>query len=422
MKTLTLKKFGALAVLCALATAVLPAADGFGVTFDLSTDLLRVTSYTDVPAGEAKPDVYVDSLDSSSFDDSELRFSYDGDTFGGAITLGFADDSAPSLEFDEVYGWIGLLGNKVKLTAGIFDNGDGINPYDDVIDDYDMGVFGFGSDFSGNDNGTPEGGSSVFLSNGILTDLHFGAHTLQLLFGPNIDPRDIPGTSGLEAGDPRFISNYGARFYTSLGFGTLALQYKLSQTPATLVNGTVFTYNEHTFGVYADITALSGLGLTVGYTGFIPAVDASGYDPSLLNGVDIRGVIKAGDRLSIHTHNNLSFAKGGSKDAFLPSTTMFKLYDAFYFAVDAGNGLSIIPKITNFFQQTKEDNAEGVTYDKVSAGVDVKKALNDRVSIKCGIDFALRSMSDLKSNGDVNGDTTETAMQFSVPVGVTISW
>jgi hypothetical protein len=419
MKTLAFKKIGAFAVLCAVATAALFAADGLDVTFDLSTSLLRVTSFLDMPAGSTKPDVFVDSFATSTFDDSEIKFSYDGETYGGALTLGFEDSATPAFEFDEVYGWIKPFGNVVKFTGGIFDNNDGINLYDDVIDDYDMGIFGFKSRFLDGADGTPEGNTSIFLSNGFLTDLSFGAFTLQLLLGPNLDARQVNAPS---SDDPRYLINYGVRFYTPVkGFGTIAAQYKLSQTPFT-ESSAIVAYAEHTFGIYADITAADNLGLTIGYTGLLPTLDVSGAKNSLVNGIDLRGVFTGISGVAIHTHNNLTFAKGSNKDAVIGDRSVFFLYDAIALDIDLGNGLSLIPEINYKHQEITENNVSGEFFDSYGVKADFKKTVNDHASIKCGLAFGLESGGSLDSNGKKVGDSVTTTAQFSVPVGMTIKW
>ncbi|MDR1399767.1 MAG: hypothetical protein LBJ41_07595 [Treponema sp.] len=95
------------------------------------------------------------------------------------------------------------------------------------------------------------------------------------------------------------------RVIADIGAGTISALFKTFQWPATVVDGVEKVLledpidyedqytkgtkqNYHTFGVYFDLTAVENLGVSLGYTGFLPTFDASGVDNVLWSGIDLR--------------------------------------------------------------------------------------------------------------------------------------
>jgi hypothetical protein len=247
-------------------------------------------------------------------DETKLGFSFEHEFWGATVSLKFGngylrllDDETgemladPVLTLDELYGWVKPFGPWVTFTGGIFENTDGIADYTDDIDEYDMGVFVFGE---GGGLFTEPGGiyTNPGLTNGFLTGIAAGPVTLQFLLGSNYSGEsatalgnEVLGTmyqmfgqtlSPIET-DERWY-RLGGRLIIDAGVGTFAALFKISQWPMAIANPFQALVgdapypgdkiNWTTFGGYFDFTAVENLGVSVGYTGFLPQNDDGDVD------------------------------------------------------------------------------------------------------------------------------------------------
>jgi hypothetical protein len=404
----------------------------------------------------------VDSLTDVGFDEDEsvISVGYERDLFGGAASLAFGQETLRFLDgeiadmfgrsplsIDELYVWIKPFGEHFKFTGGIFENTDGIADYADDIDNFDMGVFIFSEE--GGAFGEPEEITGGALANGFLTDAVFGPVTLQFLLAPNYskESASVLGTDilntlapnwGAVAADARFF-RIGGRIIADVGVGTVSAMFKTFQWPMTLTNEAMrleammagnpapnpfggSKVNYMTFGAYADITALENLGLSLGYTGFTMASNASGVDNILWNGIDLRAAWTGIPGLSISTHNNFSFAKGVEHDWIGALTGKDSYFLTIYNAVGATKELtekfSINAEVGNVFSHTDAGSAGGIKTDSLWVGAKLIAKVTENAEFEAG--FKTDVLSNTTSGA--YGSDDDTRAVFSIPVGITISF
>ena len=225
----------------------------------------------------------------------------------------------------------------------------------------------------------------------------------------------------------------------------------------------------HAFGIYANVnldTIVSGLGVSVGYSGYTAArenqkgglaggaaTDATRYVFPYLNGIDLRVKFGAGP-LALTFNNNFSFSAVTNDDDEL----------TYYYGYDYANGL-FVDQNTNGAGRAKKDytasyfamyNALGVTYtvsDQLSANVSigntlrtynetdehitaskvvtdtvtdtftavagVKYAFTDNVSLQSGLAFKVEGNSAQITNSTSQDWGTFT---FGIPIRFKVSW
>jgi hypothetical protein len=422
--------------------------DKISLTIDFNASILS-----------ADTDGVADSLTDVGFDEDESLISvgYESDLFGGAASLAFGQETLRifygefadmlgegPLSIDELYVWIKPFGEHFKFTGGIFENTDGIADYTDDIDNFDMGVFIRGED--GAPFSEPEEITGGALANGFLADAVFGPVTLQFLLGPNHSKEsatvlgndlfgDVANWTDIEA-EGRFF-RFGGKVIADIGVGTVSAMFKSFRWPMAIFNGDEFIedikaannytpyggskMNNMTFGAYADITALENLGLSLGYTGFMMASNASGVDNILWNGIDLRASWTGIPGLSISTHNNFSFAKGVEDDWTDVLTSEDSYFLTIYNAVGATKELtekfSVNVEIGNVFSHTDNGSSGGIKDDNLWIGAKLIARVTENAEFEAGFktDVLLGSASGGYSAGD-------NKAVFSIPVGITVSF
>jgi hypothetical protein len=346
-------------VLCLMAVVFL-GAPLFGQPGESLADKLSFELEFNASVLSIDSDGVVDSMIDSGFneDGTKIGIAYEDEIWGASAALKFGNENlrflsgeigemfgGSPLALDELYGWVKPFGKHFKFTGGIFENTDGVADYTDDIDDFSMGVFiyGEGSDVFVE----PEETTNATLTNGFLSEATFGPVTLQLLLAPNYSKESasdlvnslfslpyevdtngdgIPDMTVIPAidSDQRFF-RIGGRVIADVGVGTVSALYKVFQWPMSIVNttntvfgdptaylGSSLTFN--TFGIYFDLTAVENLGVSLGYTGFLPVSDASDVDNVLYSGIDLRATWTGIEGLSLSTHHNISFAQGAEKN------------------------------------------------------------------------------------------------------------
>jgi hypothetical protein len=373
-------------------------------------------------------------------DGTKISASYEDELWGVSAALKFTDNPIRMLQvseeglppggplaLDELYAWVKPFGGHFKFTGGIFENADGIADYTDDIDDFYMGVFIFGEDAPFSE---PEEMTGAKLSNGFLSEATFGPVTVQFLLGPNyskegatslfngyldqMDPSHIPHSVDLGF---RFL-RIGGRIIADLGFGTVALTAKTFQWPMTVVNmmeQTTYggdTANFLTFGANFDITAVENLGISLGYTGFLPFSDADGVGNVLWNGIDLRATWTGIEGLSLSTHNNVSFA-GGKENPWMgglgKDCSFFTLYNAIGGTKTLTEQFSVNAEIANVLSKTDNGGAGDIEFGWFFASATFISHITDTVEFDAGVSVDV-------TYGD------ESLTVFSVPVAIKISF
>jgi hypothetical protein len=388
----------------------------------------------------------VDSFTDSGFDEdgTKIGVGYEGEIWGASAALTFGNENLRFLSgeigeifagfplaLDELYGWVKPFGTHFKFTGGIFENTDGIADYTDDIDDFGMGVFFYGED--GAPFTEPIEYFDTALANGFLTDAVFGPVTVQLLLAPNYSEESASElASGLVSemlgspmtidADARFL-RLGGRIIADLGVGTVAAQFKTFQWPMTIVNvveqqqfpGSKLNWTS--FGAYFDLTAVENLGLSMGYTGFIPFFDTSDVDMILWSGIDLRATWTGIAGLSFSTHNNISFAQGKEKEVVTPlgkDSSFFTLYNAVGATKELNDRFSINAEIANVLSTTDLGNGGKLEYDNF--GVHAKFITKVTEYAEFDVGAEVHFVSTARDGGF--GEDDDSVTTFSVPIGI----
>jgi hypothetical protein len=404
----------------------------------------------------------VDSMTDSGFneDETKIGLAYEDELWGASAALKFAPENLRFLDgeigemfadfplaLDELYGWVKPFGGYFKFTGGIFENTDGLADYTDDIDDFSMGVFIFGED--GEAFSEPEAEfTGPALVNGFLSEAAFGPVTVQFLLAPNYSKESASGLVNELLGlpmevdtdddgnpdttieaidtDQRFF-RLGARAIGDVGVGTVSVLYKAFQWPMDIVNvsepadypGSNVTWN--TFGVYFDFTAVENLGVSLGYTGFLPVIDDSDFDSVLYSGIDLRATWTGIEGLSLSTHHNISFAQGAEKNwmgNLNKDASFFTLYNALGATKELTEKFSVNAAISNVFSKTDDGDSGELKFEEfvVGAKLITKVSENAEFNVGLNVDFANAVLS-----GDF-GDDDESLTVFSIPIGIVISF
>ncbi|MDR2482929.1 MAG: hypothetical protein LBD08_04770 [Treponema sp.] len=410
-------------------------ADKLHLSLDFSASILSVDS-----------EGVIDSMADAGFwdDGTEFSLSYDNELWGGTASLVFGDETLRifngeiadmlgqfPLSIGELYAWIQPFGGIVKFTGGVFENTDGIADYTDDIDNFGMGVFIAGED--GEPFSEPEDFTNTALTSGLLTDLMFGPLTVQLLLAPNYSKESasdlasgyfsqVAGSStSVDAGE-RFF-RLGGRVIIDAGVGTVAVMAKTFRWPIAIMNAAENPSPAYegvkadftTFGAYFDLTAVENLGVSLGYTGFLPYNDADGVDNILWSGIDLRAAWTGIAGLSLSTHHNISFAQGTEKDwlGLLPGDGSFlTLYNAIGATAELNEKFSVNAEIANVFSKTDTGGDEpAVEFDSFWAAGKLITRVNDNAEFSAGLRI------DISKSGDDDMLTV-----FSIPIGITVSF
>jgi hypothetical protein len=227
----------------------------------------------------------------------------------------------------------------------------------------------------------------------------------------------------------------GGRIVADLGVGTVSGLFKTFQWPAAVENGVwqVMTGsptniyngsrdNYNTFGVYFDLTAVENLGVSLGYTGFLPVNDGADVDNILYSGIDLRASWTGIEGLSISTHHNISLANGAEKDwmGMLPGedSSFLFLYNAVGATKELTEKFSINAEISNLLSKTDLGDAGKVDFDNFGVGAKFIVTVSEQAEFNAGlqVDFAKTSLS-----GSF-GEAEDTLTTFSIPIGIVLSF
>jgi hypothetical protein len=359
-------------------------------------------------------------------DETKIGVGYESDLWGASASLAFGNElyrllsgdvadlaDEPPLALDELYAWVQPFGGMFKFTGGIFENTDGVADYTDDIDNFDIGVFISGEE--------PSEYTNAALINGLLSEAAIGPLTLQFLLAPNYSKEkasDLATLFGSSPPDARFF-RLGGRVIVDVGVGTFAALFKTFQWPTEFDNamqstnytGTKETYN--TFGAYFDLTAVENLGLSLGYTGYLPVNDESGVDNILYSGVDLRATWTGIEGLSLSTHNNISFVKGADNDWWLAlgkDDSHFSLYNAVGGTKELTERFSVNAELSNLFFVTDTGGTKDKT-DTLSVGAKLIAHVGEHAEFNAGVRV------DIVKDPGIDAVTT-----FNIPVGIIVSF
>jgi hypothetical protein len=286
----------------------------------------------------------------------------------------------------------------------------------------------------------------------LLTDFIFGPVTLQLLLAANysgesgsavvngllslpmdvdIDNDGLPDmTIDAVDTDQRFF-RIGGRVIVDVGVGTFSALFKTFQWPTNVEKTVALAFGEppnvyltgtkqnyHTFGGYFDLTAVENLGVSLGYTGFITAHDGSDVDNNLFSGIDLRLTWTGIEKLSLSTHNNVSFAQGKENDWFLlrgKDASFLTLYNAIGATYALTEKFGINAGLSNIYMKYAPDADNEVSVDVFGASVNLIVHVAENAEFDIGVALDVENTS-------ATGANTETLTTFSVPVTLKVSF
>jgi hypothetical protein len=400
----------------------------------------------------------VDSMTDAGFneDETKISVSYEDELWGASVALKFGNENlrflsggisemftSSPLTLDELYGWVKPFGSHFKFTGGIFENADGVADYIDDIDEFDMGVFipGEGSESFTEPNSTDE--TNTVLANGFLTDAIFGPVTLQLLLASNYSKESaselasglLTQMAGQEVevdAEDRFL-RLGGRVIIDAGVGTFSALFRTFQWPMAVINyvelmeGGTNVYpgekvNWTSFGGYFDLTAVKNLGVSLGYTGMLPATNDSDYDNVLYSGIDLRATWTGIEGFSLSTHNNISFAKGSDKDwsGMLPGddSSFFTLFNAIGLTKEITEKFSVNALVSNLFSKTDLGDAGKIEYDSLGIAAKFIAKVGEKAEFNIGLRLDVeKTVLDGKF-----GDADDLVTTFSIPLGIKVNF
>jgi hypothetical protein len=438
-------------VLCLMAVVLL-GAPLFGQTSESLADKVSLALEFNGSIVSVDSEGMVDSMADAGFNEDETKFGigYEDELWGALASLKFGNENlriffaegadmlgGSPLSIDELYAWVKPFGEHFKFTGGIFENKDGVADYTDDIDDFPMGVFVFGEGV-GEPFTEPTDNTNAALVNGFLAEGIFGPVTAQLLLSPNYSKEsssvlasDFFSTAfgspqSVEAGGRWF--RIGGRIIGNIeGIGTVSALFKTFQWPIEITNfmmqrtDTGSKVDFTTFGAYFDLTAIENLGVSLGYTGYLPYNDGDDIDVILWNGIDLRASYTGIEKVSLSTHNNISFAKGAEKEwmGMLPGTdsTFLTLYNAIGTTVTLTEKFSINGEIANVLSITDRDDAGKIEFDEFVAGAKLITHITENVEFDVGLGVTITKIFQSGSYGDAD----ETVTTFSIPVGIKVS-
>jgi hypothetical protein len=210
-------------------------------------------------------------------------------------------------------------------------------------------------------------------------------------------------------------------------------------------NGTA----NHAFGLYANLSPIEGLGVSVGYSAVIfnagenyktKAATITGSVP-LFSGIDLRVAYTAIENLSVYFNNNISFssAKGEGKDNFnaygfvgspladKQSESYFSMHNTLGGAYKLTDKLTAKAQLGNKLQTYTTDNdgnGSTKTTDTFGFYTGVSYAPNANVTLNAGLTLSAAS-TDVKytvKSGTAADPTKEGTIKFAIPVGLKVTF
>jgi hypothetical protein len=443
-------------VLC-LVVMILPGAALFSQTEESLADKVSFELEFNASVVSFDSEGVVESMTDSGFneDGTKIGLAYEDELWGASAALKFRNEGLRFLSgeigemfadfplaLDELYAWVKPFGPIFKFTGGIFENKDGVADYTDDIDDFAMGVFFPGEEDEAFEEPTEM--TNTALVNGFLTDAVFGPITIQFLLAPNYSKESASDlTNGLigqglstpiEA-EARFFRLGGRVIGDIAGIGTVSALFKTFQWPAAVENGISEAFtgapgsldgtkeNYHTFGVYFDLTAVENLGVSIGYTGFLPTHDASDVENVLWSGIDLRVTWTGIEKLSLSTHNNISFANGKEKDwmgVLGKDASFFNLYNAIGATYELTEKFSVNAVVSNVFSIVDLGNSNESKFENLVVGAKLITKVTENAEFNVGLNV---DFSNTVLKGDLlGGDADDSLTVFSVPIGIVVSF
>jgi hypothetical protein len=504
LRRIFMKKIMATLLVAALVVGSAFAGDGWAAKVDIDTDLLNVT---DVKGNENSFFKNTGSGNVSYFAsaDTDIAFTYDDPDgkYGGKINLLTDFNAGPVGKIGDVFAYV-KFGSLVKVKAGAFTD----RASSKVYGDKDPGLLWFKP---GDNNTAAIATSDPFGFGGLTATIYAGPAEVWLLATPITnyrvwDPRkNNPDTgSGTTAEQPKFDDNSNVaadwnnydtvsdyKFGAAVKFPLpdvvdVAASFKLAHTGSastTFYTGSEsYTYwdqgnykqgtrtagalnsvgkwgqKELDFGLYANVKALSSMGLNLGlgaYGSQITAdgyknllgqgsykwVEASKYDEYLKLGFDLAVKYTGIDKLTLQLGNNVSFYTdpfdGEDKGTTGADAEYFILYNQLAVGYALSDTLTLDATVRNYLGQvTGANNMKDMKVVKDDLRFDAKLTykISGNASAFGGVRFDTTSYTyDGYPSGvtDAQKKSFEAGTEanlgkagyiFSVPVGFTVSW
>jgi hypothetical protein len=166
---------------------------------------------------------------------------------------------------------------------------------------------------------------------------------------------------------------------------------------------------------------VKNLGVSLGYTGFLPLNDAADVDNVLYSGLDLRVAWTGIEGLSLSTHNNISFAQGAEKDwmGILGKDASFlTLYNAIGATKEISEKFSVNAEISNTFSKTDNSDNGKIEYNSLGIAAKFIAKVGEHAEFNAGLRV------DVEKNvlDGSYGDEDESVTTFSIPVGIIVTF
>ena len=477
-----MKRSCVLGVLLALCLGTVSALDNLEITLDVVT----LPYYQKINTGEfdeqeSKPNRVYDyaadnamsffNLKRELFDNSDLRvkFHYDAENYGGLLRF-FVDGkttgntSALSVNdlIDIYFVWLKaplLNGNAfVKLWTGNDAYRGAVNRYLDDFDDFlpgktdNYGPFTVVFDknklsIAASDITNMQKDASGASASAIILDAGYKPVTVTFANSGLFDSLWSKGITN--SGDKPYetrSSNFGIRIEAEKLFDmlTVAGLYKYANSDVNYENedwektygGLGLTH--HQFGLFADLTPFSWLGLTAGYSGYMKIHEERGDGASwqypFYHGIDLRARYTGVEKLSLSTHHNISLAAINGDDDPLSVIEGFHSLDVQDFTHESAlviysslaAAYQVLPNLSAHLQAANRharihSNYDGATrfidtYNALGLYCGVKWELYPNVSLRGGFDMKLEQYTAASSVREAEAGI----MSFGIPLGIMV--
>ncbi|MDR3284679.1 MAG: hypothetical protein LBS97_05835 [Treponema sp.] len=461
-----MKKILVVLLMAALVLGSAFAADGFTVGADLITDAINYTVTEDDDNKASK----TDSFTKSAMDTSELRiaFNLQADNYRGYLRLRtdsgawVGNNPGSGIVYIDEYEVYGIIGPVKLMYANTHQRG--IGRYGDIDDFLDGRGFGttynlglFTPTFSGKDDAAALGLSAKDVNN--ITKNAYGTSNGRFFLGLAFGPISVTGAlgpftaskdekpepvSGKSAGEFALRVS-GAKIADLVSFD---VTYKYSETdPDTEKDETEITAGvpakefQNAFGLYANITPVSGLGFNVGYSGQFAGSDIKQEIAGpFWNGIDLQVKYTGVEKLTVTLNNNVSLASfkvdkatDGETGFYAPmngATTQaqadveesfFSLTDALVVSYAVTDKLTATVQIANQMANmghTEGDTEQTMKYNLFGGYLGCTYTIAKGVTARGGIDFSTKATT--VDNG-ANSNTYKSTI-IAIPVAVKVSF
>lgn len=427
----------------------------FSVKIDIDADLFSFV-HTDVKNdGYVSPEEKTEEnlahfLNGGDYGDAEIKFAYTDpqDRFGGVAGIDFDGTLTNTFPLGDLYGW-GRVTKYARFQLGKFT----FRTIEKIGGDKDLGVLTFDIDKDG--DLTFETTDSLGLGDdtiGFLASGYIGPVALNAFVAP--DAYHVariytpPATTTGAAPNVKIPAYYSYKAGGSLRFDlpelvSVAASYRQEHTAGDTYTALGYIFND--YGLYADITALSALGLEigVGYSGRIAFEDLYFQEGEeelteldfapVMNAIHLDIKYTGVPKLTLGLYNNVSFYTLAADKTPVYDEDIAKIADVYADerVLALYNELVASYRITETFSPSLKvrnyygsiagrTGVKGQDYGKDVLAVEALAAykITENVELRAGIRFE-NTIYDTPVVSDV---LKNSGFGIYLPVGLTIQW